>query len=101
VPHFSGTFVHINAKIGKNCTLGHGVSIGIQPRGPKAGCPVIGDSVYISPGAKIIGNVRIGNNALIGVNAVVTFDVPDDGVVAAEASKIVSYNGSAKYIVNA
>ena len=43
--------------------------------------PVIGDNVFIGTGAKIIGNITIGNNVLIGANAVVTKDVPDNCTV--------------------
>ena len=46
----------------------------------KQQAPVIGDNVYIAPGAKIIGGVTIGNNVEIGANAVVTHDIPDNEV---------------------
>jgi len=45
------------------------------------GAPTIGDDVYIGAGARIIGNVRIGNQCRIGANCVVTRDVPDRATV--------------------
>jgi len=45
------------------------------------GAPVIGNDVYIGAGARIIGNVRIGNQCRIGANCVVTKDVPDRATV--------------------
>ena len=44
---------------------------------------MIGDNVLIGAGAKIIGNVHVGNNAKIGVNAVIVHDVPECAVVTA------------------
>lgn len=67
--------LHPNAVVGKRCVIGTCVTIG--GRGKKmAGAPMIGDDVYISTGAKILGPVRIGNGATIGANAVVLNDVP-------------------------
>jgi len=60
--------------------------------------PEIGDNVYIGPGAKIIGNIKIGNNAAIGANCVVTKDVPENGVVVGVPGRVISFEGSAGYI---
>jgi serine O-acetyltransferase len=57
--------------------------------------PVIGDDVFIAPGARLYGNIRIGNNVAIGANAVVYRDVPDDAVVVLDPGfRIVSYKGN-------
>ena len=42
--------------------------------------PVIGNNVDIGAGAKLLGNIRIGNNVLIGANTVVLTDAPDDSL---------------------
>lgn len=73
-----GVIVHANAKIGERCNFGSSVTIG----GSHAGIPIIGDDVYLSTGAKVIGNVRIGDGAVIGANAVVIKDVQPFTVVA-------------------
>ena len=52
--------------------------MGESNRGAKKGFPILGDNVYIGPGAKIVGAVRIGNNVSIGANCVVTKDMPDN-----------------------
>ena len=62
---------------GENCNISHGVTLGIADRGKNEGGPTIGDNVYIGPGAKIIGNVTVGNYAAIGANAAVTKDIPE------------------------
>lgn len=90
--------ISAGADIGENCNISQGVTIGVVNRGPKAGAPSIGDRVYIGPGAKIIGNIKIGNDVAIGANAVVTKDIPDNAVAVGVPAKVISYEGSAGYI---
>jgi serine O-acetyltransferase len=59
--------------------IAHGVTIGGRSRQP--GMPVIEDDVYIAPGAKILGDVHIGHDSLIGANAVVVSSVPPGSLV--------------------
>lgn len=98
--HYGCVVVHTDAVIGRNCNISHGVTIGQKNRGKNAGCPVIGDNVYIGPGAKIIGGVKIGNNVAIGANCVVTKDIPNNGVVVGIPGKVISYQGSYGYVNN-
>ena len=53
------------------------------------GGSIIGDDCYISPGVKIVKPVRIGNNVVIGANAVVNKDIPDNTMVAGIPAKII------------
>lgn len=101
IGHFGGIFVYPKCKIGKNCNMSHGVTLGFTQRGKNKGYPTIGDNVYVGPGAIIIGSVKIGNNVAIGANCVVTRDVPDDAVVVGVPAKIISYEGSFGYVCNA
>lgn len=98
IGHFSGIFVNERCVIGRNCNISQGVTIGQANRGERAGNPVIGDNVYIGPGAKIIGAVRIGDHAAIGANCVVTHDVPEHGVVVGIPGRVISHEGSRGYI---
>ena len=98
--HYSGIFINGNVVIGKNFTISQGVSIGVTNRGLKKGNPIIGDNVYVGPGANIIGNVTIGNDAAIGANAVVTKDLPPFAVAVGVPAKIISYDGSEQYVNN-
>jgi serine O-acetyltransferase len=90
-PHgLAGIFISYGATIGEGCTIFHQVTIGSNtlPGSRGRGCPTIGDNVYIGCGAKIIGNVRIGNNVRIGANCVVTQDVPDNATVVLEKPRV-------------
>lgn len=98
IGHFGGIVVNGRAKIGDNCNISHGVTIGKGNRGRNAGYPIIGDCVYLGPGAKIIGAVKIGNYAAVGANCVVTKDVPEHGVVVGVPGRIVSFAGSVGYV---
>lgn len=98
IGHFGGIIVSEKAKIGRNCNLSHGVTIGQANRGKREGFPTIGDRVYIGPGAKIIGRVYVGNDVAIGANAVVVDDVPANAVVAGIPAEVISMNGSKGYV---
>jgi serine O-acetyltransferase len=98
IGHFGGIVVNERAVIGKNCNLSHDVTLGQTNRGARKGCPVIGDNVYIGPGAKIIGNVTLGAHVAVGANCVVTRDVPEQGVVAGVPGRLISRQGSADYV---
>jgi serine O-acetyltransferase len=98
IGHFGGIVVNQNTIIGKNCNISQQVTLGVANRGERKGYPVIGDNVYIGPGAKVIGKVHVGNNVAIGANCVVTKDVPDNGVVVGVPGKVISLEGSTGYI---
>lgn len=86
------------AIIGDNCNLSQSVTIGQANRGPREGTAIIGDNVYIGPGAKIVGAVHIGNHVAIGANCVVTTDVPDYAVVVGVPGRVISFEGSRGYV---
>lgn len=92
--------IHFNARsiVGVNCNISQGVTLGQSNRGKNKGYPVIGDGVYIGPGAKIVGAVRVGNNVAIGANCVVTKDVPDNAVVVGVPGRVISFEGAHDYV---
>lgn len=100
IGHFGGVVIHGDTIIGSNCNLSQGMTIGVLNRGRNAGVPKIGNRVFIGPGAVILGGISIGDDVLIGANAVVNFNVPDNGVVAAPVATIISNKGSRDYVVN-
>lgn len=89
IGHFGGIFIHTNVQIGENCSVGPGVLLGTRGLGNK-GVPVLGDGVYVGAGAKILGGVKIGNNARIGANTVVLCDVPDGATAVGIPARILT-----------
>ena len=77
--HFGNIFVHAESKIGANCTLRQGVTIGNRHDGGPV--PVLEDDVELGAYAQVLGGVRIGRGAKIGAMSVVLTDVPP-GVTA-------------------
>ena len=95
IGHFGGITISGFAKIGKNANISQQITIGAAGKGSKSGCPIIGDNVYIAPGAILFGKIHIGNNVKIGANAVVHKDIPDNAIVALDPGfKIISYKGN-------
>ena len=84
IEHMPGIVIGDGVVIGNNLHLYQNVTIG-QKNG---NYPVIGDNVTIYPGAKVFGDIIIGNNAVIGANAVVQMDVPEYGVVAGVPARL-------------
>jgi serine O-acetyltransferase len=74
IHHFGGIIIHSETVIGEGCTLYHGVTLG--DRGGWGGAPRIGTRVMIGAGAKILGEVTVGDNCRVGANAVVTTSLP-------------------------
>ncbi len=87
LPHPHNIVIGRNVKIGKNCTIYHDVTIG-QNLGE---FPQIGSNVIIYTGARVIGGITIGDNAIIGANAVVTSDVPENAIVVGMPAKVIKY----------
>lgn len=83
--HWGTIIINEKTRIGKGVTLNPLVVIGHKV--PGGGCPVIGDNCFIGTGAKIFGNIRIGNNVTIAPNAVVVKDVPDNMAVGGVPAK--------------
>jgi serine O-acetyltransferase len=98
IGHFGGIVVNAAVLIGDNCNLSQGVTLGQVNRGPKAGCPTLGNNVYVGPGAKIIGRISVGDGAAVGANAVVVDDVPPHAAVGGVPARVLSEAGSEGYI---
>ena len=82
--HYGSVIISGDAKIGSNCRVHSGVNVGSGT----AGAPVIGDDVYLGPGAKLFGGIAVGNGVKIGANAVVNFSVPDGATVVSPLARI-------------
>lgn len=94
IPHCGTIVLGQKVKIGKNCTILQGVTIGSNLFKSRFDLATIGDNVLIGAGSKIIGPVKIGDNVTIGANSVVTKDIPSGAVVGGNPAKILSYKDS-------
>ena len=93
IAHYGSIVVNSSCKIGKNCRIHEGVTIGATNGSKQAA--IIGDNVFIGTGAKIIGDLKIGNNIAIGANSVVTRTFDEDGItIAGIPAKKISNNNS-------
>ncbi len=77
------------AKFGSYFFITHGVTVGRDIRGKRAGVPTFGDRVCIRANSTVVGNVKIGNDVLIAPNTFVNFDVPDHSIVIGNPAKII------------
>lgn len=85
-------------RIGENCWINQQITIGWN--GSKKygyGCPIIGNNVRISAGAKVCGKINIGDNSTIGVNAVAIKDVPMNSVVIPSPMMLIQEEGERVY----
>ena len=95
IGHFGGITVSPEAVLGRNVSISQNVTIGVNGEGAKAGTPTVGDDVYIAPGARLFGPIRVGDNVKIGANAVVYRDVPDNAVVVLDPGfRVISFKGN-------
>ena len=85
--HFGNVFVHAGAKLGANCTLRQGVTIGNRHEG--GAVPVLEDDVELGAYAQVLGGVRIGRGAKIGAMSVVLIDVPPGATAVGVPARIV------------
>jgi len=94
-----GSVIIGRVNMGKNCNVGHLVTIGRGIAGDRKGFASIGDNVWIGAGAVIVGAIRIGNNVLIAPNTYLNFNVPDNSVVYGNPGKIIkAKNPTSDYI---
>ena len=86
--YHTGDFVHVggNVRIGKNCTLLPGVVFSSKTAEDKV---VVGDNCRFGLGVRIFGSVKIGNNVVIGANAVVTKDIPDNCIAVGIPARVI------------
>ena len=93
IAHYGCIVVNSNARIGRNCRIQEGVTIGTTNGQSEAA--VIGDNCFLGSGAKIIGSISLGDNVAVGAGAVVVKSFTENNIsLAGVPAKIVSYNGS-------
>lgn len=89
LPHKGAIVIHPLARIGNNCEIMQGVTIGNNIMKDRDAVAVIGDEVMLCAGSKIIGGVSIGKTVIVGANAVVNRDVADHTIVGGIPAKVI------------
>lgn len=85
-------------KVGENCWINQQVTIGWNgSRKYGYGCPIIGNNVRVSAGAKVCGKITVGDNSTVGLNAVVIKDVSSNSVVIPSPMMLIQENGDKVY----
>jgi serine O-acetyltransferase len=77
IDHGMGVVIGETAEIGDDVLIYHGVTLGGTGKDKGKRHPTIGNGVVIGAGAKVLGPIKVGDNAKIGANAVVVKDVPE------------------------
>jgi len=92
IEHIGGIVVSGDARLGDDCVLRNGVTIGLRKRNIP-GSPIIGNRVDIGAGAKLLGTIRIGDDCAIGANAVVLCDVPARSIAVGIPARVLPRKG--------
>ncbi len=85
ISHGVGIVVGGHARIGAGAVLLHGVTLGSPSERRVAQMPTLGDNVFVSVGATLIGDITVGDDVVIGPGAVVAEDVPSHSKVLSTA----------------
>lgn len=96
--HINGIVIGKGVSIGEGSVIYHQVTFGGKNLGDASNdnYPTIGKYVTIFPGAKIVGNITIGDYAIIGANSVVLDDVETNAIVAGMPAKRIGTNSQEK-----
>jgi len=92
IEHQHGIVVHGNAVLGDDCILRQGVTVGNRSMMRPLEAPRLGARVSVGAGAKILGDVEVGDGAQVGANAVVLSDVPAGGIAVGIPARVVTTN---------
>jgi len=86
--HQHGIVIHGDATIGDGCYIRQGVTLGNRSLDRPRDAPTLGQNVNVGAGAKILGDVIVGDGATIGANAVVVKDVPAGAIAVGIPARI-------------
>ncbi len=100
IGHYGTIIVNPNSTIGANCNLSVDVLMGLDfdKSTDRFVYPSIGDRVSLGNGVKVIGDVFVGNDSIVGVSSVVTKSLPPKSVAIGTPARVISSEGSAQFV---
>ncbi len=91
--HGTGIVIGETAVVGDNCSILQNVTLGGTGKETGDRHPKIGDNVLLSVGAKVLGNIKVGDCSVVGAGSVVLKEVPPRTTVAGVPSKVIGPAG--------
>ena len=93
IDHGMGVVIGETAEVGDGCTLYQGVTLGGTGKEKGKRHPTLGQNVMVATGAKVLGNIVIGDNSKVGAGAVVVKSVPANCTVVGVPGRVVIRDG--------
>ena len=93
IDHGMGVVIGETAIVGDKCLIYQGVTLGGTGKETGKRHPTLGENVVVGGGAKVLGNIQIGNEVRIGAGSVVLRDVPSDCTVVGIPGRIIYRSG--------
>jgi len=93
IDHGMGVVIGETTEIGDDVLLYQGVTLGGTGHGKGKRHPTLGNRVVVGTGAKVLGDIRIGDNVKIGAGSVVVKPVPDNSTVVGIPGRVVRTRG--------
>jgi serine O-acetyltransferase len=100
IDHGMGVVIGETAIVGDDVTLYQGVTLGGTGKEKGKRHPTIGDGVVIGAGAKVLGNICVGDNSRVGAGSVVLRDVPENSTIVGVPGHIIFRDGKRVVIVD-
>ena len=97
--HGMGIVIGETAEIGDDCVIYHGVTLGGTSTTRSKRHPTLKNGVVVGAGAKILGNITLGENVKIGANSVVLKSIPDNRVAVGIPAKIIKKTKEEDYFM--
>jgi serine O-acetyltransferase len=91
LPHPTGIVIGEGVIIGNDVTIYQHVTLG-KRKNTDITYPIIGDRVVIYSGACIVGDISIGDDCIIGANAVVISSMPKNSVIVGSPARVIKHN---------
>lgn len=100
IDHGAGVVIGETTIVGDNVTIYQGVTLGGVSVKKEKRHPTLGSNIIVGAGAKILGNISIGDYVQVGANSVVVRDVPSNSTVAGIPGRILKMNGDLKEAID-